>query len=73
MPSCNSRQEANRKILELLAQAVEKNPDFRFHQLLQNLGIEVPYTDQFYEESTKTLEILSAMASCMMNLQPQAN
>ena len=73
MPSRNSRQEANRKILELLAQAVEKNPDFRFHQLLQNLGIEVPYTDQFYEESTKTLEILSAMASCMMNLQPQAN
>ena len=73
MPSRNSRQEANRKILELLAQAVEKNPDFRFHQLLQNLGIEVPYTDQFYEESTKTLEILSAMASHMMDLQPQAN
>ena len=70
MPSRNSRQEANRKILELLAQAVENNPDFRFHQLLQNLGIEVPYTDQFYEESTKTLEILSAMGSCMMNLQP---
>ena len=63
MPSCNSRQEANRKILELLAQAVEKNPDFRFHQLLQNFGIEIPHIDQFYEESTKTLEILSAMAS----------
>ena len=73
MPSRNSRQEANHKILELLTQAVENNPDLRFHQLLQNLGIEVPYTDQFYEESTKTLEILSAMASCMMNLQPQAN
>ena len=63
MPSCNSRQEANRKILELLAKAVEKNPDFRFHQLLQNFGIEIPHIDQFYEESTKTLEILSAMAS----------
>ena len=73
MPSRNSRQEANRKILELLAQVVENNPDLRFHQLLQNLGIEVPYTDQFYEESTTTLEILSAMASRMMNLQPQAN
>ena len=73
MPSRNSHQEANHKILELLTQAVENNPDLRFHQLLQNLGIEVPYTDQFYEESTKTLEILSAMASCMMNLQPQAN
>ena len=63
MPSCNSRQEANHKILELLAKAVEKNPDFRFHQLLQNFGIEIPHIDQFYEESTKTLEILSAMAS----------
>ena len=63
MPSRNSRQEANRKILGLLAQAVERNPDFRFHQLLQNFGIEIPHIDQFYEESTKTLEILSAMAS----------
>ena len=73
MNSNSSRQEANRAILKLLSEAVEKNPDLRFHQLLQNLGIEVPYTDQFYEESIKTLEILSAMASCMMNLQPQAN
>ena len=73
MPSRNSRQEANRKILGLLAQAVEKNPDLRFHQLLQNFGIEIPHTDQFYEESTKTLEIMSAMASRMMDLQPQAN
>ena len=63
MPSRNSRQEANRKILELLAKAVEKNPDFRFHQLLQNFGIEVPHTDQFYEESSKTLEDLVAMTS----------
>lgn len=68
-----TRLEANRKILELLTQALEKNPDLRFHQLLQNLGIEVPYTDQFYEESTKTLETLSAMASHMMNLHSQAN
>ena len=73
MPSCNSRQEANRKILELLTQAVEKNPDLRFHQLLQNFGIEIPHIDQFYEESAKTLETLSAMASHMMDLQPQAN
>ena len=63
MLSRNSRQEVNRKILELLAQAVERNPDFRFHQLLQNFGIEIPHIDQFYEESTKTLEILSAMES----------
>ena len=59
----NSRQEANKTILNLLSKAVEKNPDLRFHQLLQNLGIEVPHTDQFYEESSKTLENLVAMMS----------
>lgn len=58
-----TRLEANRKILELLAQALEKNPDLRFHQLLQNLGVEIPHTDQFYEESSKTLENLVAMTS----------
>ena len=58
-----TRLEANRKILELLAQALEKNPDLRFHQLLQNLGVEIPHTDQFYEESTETLENLVAMTS----------
>ena len=63
MPNCNSRQEANRKILGLLAQAVEKNPDLRFHQLLQNLGIEIPHTDQFYEESSKTLGNMVATMS----------
>ena len=63
MPSYNPRQEANRTILNLLSEAVEKNPDLRFHQLLQNFGIEIPHTDQFYEESSKTLENLVAMMS----------
>ncbi len=63
MPGYNPRQEANRTILNLLSEAVEKNPDLRFHQLLQDLGVEVPNTDQFYEESSKTLENLSAMIS----------
>lgn len=63
MPGYNPRQEANRTILNLLSEAVEKNPDLRFHQLLQNLGVEVPNTDQFYEESSKTLENLVAMIS----------
>ena len=58
-----TRLEANRKILELLAQALEKNPDLRFHQILQNLGIEIPHTDQFYEESSKTLGNMVAMTS----------
>lgn len=59
----NPRLEANRKILEILGQAVEQNPDCRFHQLLQFLGIETPRTDQFYEESTETLETLSRMTN----------
>lgn len=67
MPSnkYNPRQEANRQILEVLGQAVEQNPDLRFHQLLQNLGIETPHTDQFYEESTETLETLSRMTNAV--------
>lgn len=70
MPSnkYNPRQEANRQILEVLGQAVEQNPDLRFHQLLQNLGIETPHTDQFYEESTETLETLSRMTNAVQNL-----
>ena len=58
-----ARQEANRTILNLLSEAIEKNPDLRFHQILQNLGIEIPHTDQFYEESSKTLGNMVAMTS----------
>ena len=65
MPSYNPRQEANKTILNLLSEAVEKNPDLRFHQLLQFLGVELPRTDQFYEESSKTLENLSRMIAAM--------
>ena len=50
-----TRQEANRKILELVSKAVEEFPDWRFHQILQNLGVEQPAIDQWYEESDETL------------------
>ena len=50
-----NRQEANRKILELVSRAVETFPDWRFHQILQNLGVEQPAIDQWYEESEETL------------------
>ena len=56
------RQEANRKILNLLSAAVEQHPDWRFHQILQNLDINIRDVttlrcfDQFYEESVDTLE-----------------
>ena len=57
-----NRQEANRKILNLLSAAVEQYPDWRFHQILQNLHInlrdvtEFKCLDQFYEESEETLD-----------------
>ena len=50
-----NRQEANRKILELVSWAVEAFPDWRFHQILQNLGVEQPAIDQWNEESDETL------------------
>ncbi len=50
-----TRQEANRKILELVGKAIEEFPDWRFHQILQNMWIEQPAIDQWYEESTETL------------------
>jgi hypothetical protein len=60
------RLKTNRKILNLLSAAVEQHPDWRFHQILRNLGItlrdetktgwERMYLDQFFEESDDTLE-----------------
>lgn len=60
------RLKANRKILKLLSAAVEQHPKLRFHQILRGLGItlrdetktawELMYLDQFFEESTDTLE-----------------
>ena len=55
------RLEANREIIAKLAELVEKNPDWRFHQLLQNAGVEKPLEDQFYEESEQTLETLKKL------------
>jgi hypothetical protein len=57
-----NRQEANRKILSLLSAAVEQYPDWRFHQILQNLDVNLRDVttlkcfDQFYEESDETLD-----------------
>ena len=50
-----TRLEANRLIVNLIKETLEAYPDWRFHQILQNLGVEKPETDQWYEESTDTL------------------
>ena len=43
-----------------LQRAIDKYPDQRFHQILQNLGIENPNgEDPFYEESEETLARLN--------------
>ena len=58
------RQEANKKILEILGDYVNKYPDWRFGQILVNSNVvNIIHTsggticdDPFYEESTTTLE-----------------
>ena len=65
--------KANRKILSVLSAAVEQHPDWRFHQILRNLGItlrdetktgwESMYLDQFFEESADTLERMEQIFS----------
>lgn len=49
----NKRQKYNREILKALQEIVEAVPDWRFQQILQNVGI-VNDTDKFYEESRET-------------------
>ena len=51
-----TRQEANRLILENIAKTVEDWPEWRCHQILQNLGIEDRDRDQWFDESTETLK-----------------
>ena len=57
-----TRQEANRKLVEVINDLVETYPDWRFGQILFNVGIitrkkdSLDIKDPFYEESTETWE-----------------
>ena len=59
-----TRQEANKKILDILGYYVDKYPDWRFGQILVNSNIVTIVNtsngticdDPFYEESEVTLE-----------------
>ena len=62
------RQETNRKIVEIVAKAVEEFPDWRFHQILQNIQVEEPAIDQWYEESTETLSKATMATRTMENM-----
>lgn len=54
-----SRYKCNKEILNILADLIEEYPDWRFHQLLQNVRIE-DFSDRFYEESRETLKRLKS-------------
>lgn len=51
-----TRQEANRKILELLSKEVEAKPDFRFNQILINLGMTQTQSGSYYQQTYETLD-----------------
>ena len=58
-----SRYRANCLIMAKLQRILDANPDWRFHQALQNSGISSsPAEDQFYEESEKTLANLNKVS-----------
>lgn len=55
MSVVNTRKAANRVILLIIDHVIELCPDWRFNQLLLNIGATKP-EDLFYEESKATLE-----------------
>ena len=48
-----NRQFYNKQIINILKDIVEVHPQLRWHQILQDCGIE-EIQDLFYEESSKT-------------------
>ena len=51
----SKRQEYNYKCLDILKELVDKYPDWRFTQIIFNLGLA---EDRFYEESVDTYELM---------------
>ena len=62
-----SRIECNRAIAKKIAEAVEAFPDWRFHQIMQNIGLELgtPDWDPWYEESETTLAQLEKTSAAL--------
>lgn len=53
----HSRDLANKAVLAIIAMVAEKNPQWRYHQLLHNIQVTEPFDpDKFYEEPTTTLK-----------------
>lgn len=61
-----SRYDSNKAIIEIISLVAEKFPDWRFHQILQNIEIIGRLgEDLFYEESIETLERI--LNNCLIN------
>ena len=56
MSAVNTRKAFNRVILLIIDNVIELCPDWRFNQLLLNIGATTKPEDLFYEESKATLE-----------------
>lgn len=57
-----TRQEANRELLKIISEMVELYPNFRFHQILADIDVNMlndegtANVDLFAEESEETLK-----------------
>ena len=60
----SKRQEYNYKCLDILKELIDKYPDWRFTQIIFNLGLA---EDRFYQESVDTYELMK-MAIKMSNI-----
>ena len=70
------RQRANREILTMIEKIVEQEPDWRFGQILFNLGV-VWYNsgDIFFDESVEILERMKSSIGGIekVTMQEQTN
>lgn len=57
MDLLNTRQQCNKAIMVIIETIIAVYPDWRFQQVLTNIGI-ASTEDLFYEESRKTLTLL---------------
>lgn len=60
----SKRQEYNYKCLDILKEFIDKYPDWRFTQIIFNLGLA---EDRFYQESVDTYELMK-MAKAYMKI-----
>ena len=60
----SKRQEYNYKCLDILKELIDKYPDWRFTQIIFNVGLA---EDRFYQESVDTYELMK-MAIKMCNI-----